>query len=246
MYKNIGVRIKYTQKGINKMQFKKLLMLGIVSVMSVSLLACGSKETEKQPETEQEVVVDDETTENTEEGTEENTETEESGEETDAVESTGSVDVLKAAWDLFEEDSKFMVMGGDAEAIVDGAPGAFNIEKAEDLGLSSTLCFPMSELDKIDEAASMVHGMLANNFTAGVFHMKDGEDAKALADKISEEMASTQWLCGVPEMKMIATVNDEYVVSMFGATDILSMFKEKLTEAHGETCVFVIEEAITE
>ena len=153
---------------------------------------------------------------------------------------------MKAAWDKFGENDKFMAMGGDAEAIVDGQPGAFNLEKAEELGLNSTLCFPMAELNKIDEAASLVHGMLANNFTAGAYHVTDVANAEDLVAAIDEEMKNTKWLCGVPEMKMIMTVNEEYVVSMFGSTDILNMFKEKFAEAYGDNFVVLVEEAITE
>ena len=47
------------------MQFKKLLMLGLISVMSMSLLACGNKEKEPVEDTQQEVVVEDETQEET-------------------------------------------------------------------------------------------------------------------------------------------------------------------------------------
>ena len=90
------------------------------------------------------------------------------------------------------------------------------------------------------EAASLVHAMNLNTFTAGAFKVAD---AAAFAETMHEAIASNQWMCGFPEKMVIATFGNEYVLAMFGLNDAINPFEEKLVAAYPEATI-VYSEAI--
>lgn len=140
-----------------------------------------------------------------------------------------SLEVLQNVWNKYADDQKFFVMGGDIENPVSDGPGEISADKLADLPY--TLYIPEAELANIDGAATMMHAMLANNFTSGVVHLKSGVDAKAFGATMKDALANNQWMCGFPDEMVIATVG-EYVVIAFGATDLMSVFKTNLTAAY--------------
>lgn len=202
---------------------KRIVALLLVCLLSFGLVACSKAE-------------------NTESGKEESQEVSEAPK----LEIADSTEALTKVWELYTTDEKFPAMGGDAENIVNDAPGAFNVAKAEDLGMESTLCFPTAELSKIDNAASLVHGMMVNNFTAGAYHVTDAANTQAVVAAIKDKVANNQWMCGMPETLIIATIGDNYVVSAFGLKDNIDTFKAKLSEAYAENVSIVVDEAIVE
>ena len=141
-----------------------------------------------------------------------------------------ALEVLQKIWNLMDETEKFPVYGGDAENLVDGAPGAFSTGDTE--GLMYNLYVPQSQLESISDAASMVHGMMSNNFTCGVYRLKDGADAFAFADGMRDSFKNNQWLCGTPERLMIAVIGGDYVLAAYGLGDVLTVLRAKLTAAY--------------
>ena len=102
---------------------------------------------------------------------------------TPAVEEPGSaLEILENVWGLFGDDEKFPVMGGDYEAMVSDAPGAVNVATPD--FLVGTLLVPETETANVTEAAALVHAMMLNNFTCGVFRVSG--DAAAFAESDSE------------------------------------------------------------
>ena len=136
------------------------------------------------------------------------------------VKPASALEVLEKTWAAVEEDSKFPVMGGDFENMVDGAPGAYSLE---DEGLSSTLLIPEAEIANVDEAASLVHGMMLNNFTFGAYHVTG--DVNAFVEAMHTAITGNRWMCGMPEKLIIAVVGGEYVVAGFGINDAVSPFE---------------------
>ena len=109
---------------------KKLTVALLLVTMSLALVGCG-KEESQEPEvnTSEEVSVEDSV-----EVSEEESETTEGEASEDAVVSdNASVAILTDVWNAFAEEEKFPAMGGDYTTMVDGAPGAFDITKTEDL-----------------------------------------------------------------------------------------------------------------
>lgn len=142
---------------------------------------------------------------------------------------TDSLELLNTVWDSYGEDEKFAVAGGDTANMNSEGAGKYDISDAA--ALDSALAFPAAEVGKIDGAASIVHMMNANTFTGGAFHCVNADDVSAVAEAIKTNISTRQWLCGFPEKLLIVTV-DDYVVSAFGATDLVDTFKTKLTSAY--------------
>lgn len=157
------------------------------------------------------------------------------------VQITDSLELLNTVWGGFAEEDKFPVGGGDSANINFEGPAQFDAANTDELEV--TLGFPAAQADKIDGAASMMHMMNANNFTAGVYHLTDASNAQALADALKENILARQWICGMPEKMIVANVGD-YVISVFGLNITVDSFKAELQEAYPTTEV-LYEESIS-
>lgn len=155
-----------------------------------------------------------------------------------------ALEILTTVWGTYEEADKFPVAGGDSANQNFEGPAAFDATNAEELDV--TLGFPAAQVENIDDAASMMNAMMANNFTAGVYHVKaeNKEDVEAVATALKDNIMAKQWMCGMPE-KMVIIVIDDYVVSAFGLGDTIDVFKTKVTEAYGNAYV-LYEEVIAQ
>ena len=195
----------------------KLFALILALAMAVSMAACATKPAETLPTTP--------ATEATTVPTE------------PAVTIESATEILETVWGLFGDDEKFFTMGGDYVAMVDNAPGA-----VKDTGfMNGTLLVPEAELANVTDCASLVHGMMLNNFTCGAFKVTD---AAAFAETMHGVISTNPWMCGMPEKMVIATIGGEYVVAMFGVNDAVNPFEEKLVAAYPDA-VIVYSEAIT-
>lgn len=152
------------------------------------------------------------------------------------IEAVAPLDLLNTVWASYAEDEKFPAAGGDMltdETTNWEGPAAFSLD-AE--ALNASLHFPTESVSKIDDAASLVHAMNANTFTAGVFHVANSADVDALTQEITATINSTQWMCGFPEKMLIATVGDT-IVACVGNTDLIDTFNAKLAAAYPEAVV---------
>ncbi|MBQ3252223.1 MAG: hypothetical protein IJB02_03155 [Oscillospiraceae bacterium] len=140
-----------------------------------------------------------------------------------------ALEILEKVWGSYTEDEKFYVYGGNmGENVVENAPGAFDVTDTD--GLTYNLLVPAEQTGNIDGAASMVHGMLANNFTCGVFHVTG--DAKAFAEAMKTAVFGNQWMCGMPEKVLVSVIGGEYVLVAFGIGDAINPFETKLAAAY--------------
>lgn len=148
-----------------------------------------------------------------------------------------ALELLTKVWDGYGEDDKFPAIGGDLseEHVTDGAPGVFGVDDAD--MLDATLGFPAASAGEIDDAASLMHMMNGNTFTCGAFRTGDGGIAADLAALIKDNVMHRQWMCGFPEKLVIVTV-DNYVVSCFGAGDLVDGFKTRLTAVYAPAEVY--------
>lgn len=159
------------------------------------------------------------------------------------VEIADATELLTKAWEAVPEDKQFYVVGGDNENMEEGKPGKFNLEKAEELGLENTMCYPVDAVEYVDDAATLIHGMISNGFTAGAYHVTDAANVQKVTDAIKERTLNNQWMCGFPEKLIIVTV-DDYVVSAFGYLDNIDAFEEALASVYGDAAEITVEEAI--
>ena len=151
--------------------------------------------------------------------------------------------VLNAVWATYAEepdDNKFPIGGGDSANMTMDAPGKFDIAAAEELDV--TLALPASQVANIEDAASMMHMMMANNFTGAAYKLKEGTDVAAFAKDYQDGLNSRQWMCGFPE-KFVVIKTGNFVVTAFGNGQIIELFKTKAMGAL-ENAELVLEGAI--
>ena len=178
---------------------KKILALLLAAVMVLSLAACTDKGSEGGA-------------------------TSPSGAQTNQPKS--ALEILEKVWSKYSTDEKFPATGGSEKHMKEDMPGKFDVSDAE--ALDFELGFPKAQASEIDDAASLMHMLNENNFSCGVYHVKDSGNAEALAGKIKENILARQWLCGFPEKLVILTVGD-YIVSVFGAGELTDTFVAKLS-----------------
>ena len=148
--------------------------------------------------------------------------------------------LLNTVWATYSEKEKFPVSGGDYDHPVDDAPGAFDISNADNMDYM--LGFPGPSVANLVDAASLMHMMNANTFTAGAFHVASSSDVDSVVSDLKDNIMNRQWMCGFPDKLVILTLGD-YVISCYGAEDLVDQFSEKVTEAFADAAV-VCDEAI--
>lgn len=202
---------------------KKLITLLLVLTMVLSMAACAGK----TPDTDSGEKETTETTENT-------------------APQTSAVEILSNIWALYPAEEQFPVSGGNMEYHFEqmekdenymppNAPGVYDMAYAENLPY--LLYIPEAEMANVDEAATMIHAMLANNFSSGVVHVKAGTDVNAMATAIKDNLAQTQWICGTPDQMLVAVVAGEYVLIAFGINDAMNPFVTCVGEAYPDANV---------
>lgn len=211
---------------------KKKIALLLLTVMTMSLVGCGEKGNTNSNDdaNDNQMVQDNVADDTTNDNTNENQEVAE-----------GAAGILQTIWASYEDENRFSAGGGDSHNMVMDEPGVFDITNTEEL--DATLGFPTDYVDKIDDAASLMHMMNANTFTGGVFHVTNTEDVTAVADALKENIMNRQWLCGFPETLIIVVIDDNYVLSAFGNGEIIENFKNKTTSAF-ENATVLYEEGL--
>ena len=178
---------------------KKILALLLAAVMVLSLAACTNKGSEGGA-------------------------TSPAGAQTNQPKS--ALEILEKVWSKYSADEKFPATGGSEKQMKEDMPGKFDVSDAE--ALDFELGFPKANASEIDDAASLMHMLNQNNFSCGVYHVKDSRNVETLAGKIKENILARQWLCGFPEKLVILTIGD-YIVSVFGAGELTDTFVAKLS-----------------
>ena len=143
-----------------------------------------------------------------------------------------ALEILEKVWSKYSTSDKFPATGGSEKNMKEDMPGKFDVADAE--ALDFELGFPKAQASEIDDAASLMHMLNQNNFSCGVYHVKNSGSAEALAGKIKENIFGRQWLCGFPEKLVIMTVGD-YIVSVFGAAELTDTFIAKLSAEYSST-----------
>ena len=158
----------------------------------------------------------------------------------DDTEGKKAVDILTDAWANYETDEKFAISGGGYENMTMDTPGEVNVSDTD--SLDGLLGFPADSAGLIDDAASMMHMMNQNTFTAGVYHVTNADDVQAVADALKENIMNRQWMCGFPDELVVYSVGTNYVVAVFGLEDVVDNFEEALETYYASTKVLYKED----
>lgn len=174
-------------------------------------------------------------TQNTEPSTQPSTEASTEPSQEVNSELTESVAILTKIWNAFGEDQQFAVYGGAAENAVDGAPGALDLGNTDEL--ISRYLLPEEHLDKVTEAASLVHMMNSNIFTSAAFRFADDADVEAVAEDLYQNVLGTHWICGSPDRAIIAQIGGDTLVLAYGIAQNMTVFQEKLADSFPDATI---------
>lgn len=130
-----------------------------------------------------------------------------------------SLEVLEKIWNEMPQEQKMPVFGGDSSAVVEDAPGVYDL--ADD-GAVYTLLIPETELGKLDGAAAMVHSLMRNVFTCSAAHVSNGNSAKEFGEAMYNSVREHVFDCGAPDQVMVAVIGGEYVVTCYGSEENIS------------------------
>lgn len=198
---------------------KKLIAMLLAVILVMGLVACGAEENTNTPATP---------------STSATTEAPKKNSEATATE------MLSPIWKAVPEENRFFAMGGDFSAPVDNDAGNYSLE---DEGLTASLMVPADQIPNLLNAASLMHAMMANNFTCGMYQVSVEADVNAFAEAMKASFSNAQWICGQPEKMLIAVVNGEYVLAAFGINDAINPFETALTATYPDATI-VCSEAI--
>lgn len=200
---------------------KKILALILALMMMLTFVACGKGE---------ETPADDNN-----DKTEDNTDAPAGLKDvTDAP-----IDILNNIWNKVPEDNRFFVGGGDAENNVMGGAGLVKDPAA----FQFPYMIPESEVSKIDNAASIMHGMIVNNFAAIAVHYANAADLEASAKAIEESYTSAHWDCGFPERLYIVQIGNANLIAIRGINDAMGVFVDAIGQAYSADSIKVLFDA---
>lgn len=158
---------------------------------------------------------------------------------TDAPNVTESIDpleLLTTVWNAYPEDERFAAVGGDigSENTKENEPGVFSVADISEV--DRNLGYPSARGDCLEAAASLIHMLNTNTFTAGAYQIKSGTDMDALAKDLVENIKSRQWICGFPDRLLVAYVGN-CLIGVFGADDLVQTFETQLSAAYSNVVI---------
>lgn len=197
---------------------KKFLALILAMLMLVAVAACGNN----------------------------NDETDDGKKDNDTPVAENALEILNKTWALYTDDEKFPAGGGAGDDINWEGAGKINLSAEDQMAsVCSWFHVEQSTMDMIDDAATIMHSMNTNTFTAGVFHLKNAADKDTFVTAVKDGILNARWMCGFPE-KLVVIVVGDYVAVAYGHAGLLdeesntiSPFVEKLKSAYSMAEVVV-------
>ena len=141
---------------------------------------------------------------------------------------TDSAGILEKIWNLVPEEDRFAVYGGAMSHAVNDGPGDLDLKDTEEL--TGKYLLPEAHIANVKDAASLMHMMNGNIFTAAVVTLGDGVDGEALVKAWRETIHQNRWICGQPDEMLMYRMGD-HILMAFGSNDAMSVFEAKTAEA---------------
>lgn len=153
-----------------------------------------------------------------------------------------STETLTAIWSSYKEEDRFAAYGGAVENSVADAPGALDMTNTEEI--TGRYLLPEDQLANVTEAASLVHMMNNNIFTAVVFGLKDNADMQAVAEVLFDNVMNNQWICGQPDKVVIADMGNNQLLMVFGSNEAVEVFKTNMTGVYADANILYEENIV--
>ena len=147
------------------------------------------------------------------------------------------VDALKNIWDNYEDENKFAAMGGGMANPVTDGPGELSLDDTAEVNDKTGV--PEDKITTIDKAATLIHMMNANTFSAAAVHAAESVKAEDVATTIGDNLKIRHWMCGIPEKHVIIKVGSNTIISAFGANDLITVFLDKAKVAYPDYTVLL-------
>lgn len=154
---------------------------------------------------------------------------------------TQCAQILEAVWQRYEPEERFSAYGGSIEHAVEDNPGDLAPDNIEEL--TTRYLIPQDRVGEIAEAASLVHLMNSNIFTAVAVRLSDGGEIQSFAGAWRDALQKNRWICGSPDRILIVQLEENFLVTVFASEDNVYAFHGKLASAF-PNAVVLFEEPI--
>ena len=142
---------------------------------------------------------------------------------------TQSCQHLQDLWEAIPEEERFAAYGGTVESATDNAPGELDMQNTEEL--TTKYLLPAEHLENVSEAASLVHMMNSNIFTAVAVKLKQPESMTQLYEAWRNAIQNNRWICGQPDRLLMAKLDDNHLLMAFGSAEIMEKVSSLLKTA---------------
>ena len=156
---------------------------------------------------------------------------------------SNAVAILGQIWEQFSQEERFACYGGSIEHAVNDAPGSLELDNIEEL--ASKYLFPGAMLQDVKEAASLVHMMNSNIFTAMVVRLSSDGDMEMLYKQWRDAIQNNRWICGQPDRLILAQIDGDSLLMSFGSKDIMTQLQQKLAAAYPNAAVLYNEAIVS-
>lgn len=156
---------------------------------------------------------------------------------------SNAVAILEQIWEQFSQEERFACYGGSIEHAVNDAPGSLELDNIEEL--ASKYLFPGAMLQDVKEAASLVHMMNSNIFTAMVVRLSSDGDMEMLYKQWRDAIQNNRWICGQPDRLILAQIDGDSLLMSFGSKDIMTQLQQKLAAAYPNAAVLYNEAIVS-
>lgn len=156
---------------------------------------------------------------------------------------SNAVAILEQIWGQFSQEERFACYGGSIEHAVNDAPGSLELDNIEEL--ASKYLFPGAMLQDVKEAASLVHMMNSNIFTAMVVRLSSDGDMEMLYKQWRDAIQNNRWICGQPDRLILAQIDGDSLLMSFGSKDIMTQLQQKLAAAYPNAAVLYNEAIVS-
>jgi hypothetical protein len=143
---------------------------------------------------------------------------------------TKSAELLAAIWNRYAQEERFASYGGTVEHSISDAPGDLDLGNIDEL--TGKYLIPSDRVEQLEDAASLVHMMNSNIFTAAVVELSDVAQLGAFAESWRDAIRQNRWICGQPDRMVMAVPEQGRVLMAFGSSDAMDVFETHMKEAY--------------